>query len=337
MLFSAGSERRPGHDVPDTFEKLEIGTLDSGQPRPPGCLHTPTVQQVGTSFDPTGSSKSCVLSLELSPVNFDQSVTRILGRGLGYSFELTGDRGAALVTRHPTFCEDSLLNSRFETYTMRHYESWVEFARHKQFGNDVRPVLISGVDMTRDFAMVAYLNKGASYEHRPIIEVPMFASDPDSFRGTWRTRCLAHTNHGPQQISPPPSKRVGYNPFPSQLEGTGSTATGSTQCVFVRYYTMRSRGPLALFPKVLKAGAGPHDLGPGDSSGKTFPELSVESSAEHMSGDEDFGGQWSPTDGAESEPGVVIQNTLYVCSLLYPFVSTLNIVFRMKSMIAGML
>lgn len=255
---------------------------------------------------------------------------------MGYSFELTGDRGAALVTRYPTFCEDSLLESTFKTYTVRHYKSWVEFACHKRFGDDVRPVLISGVDMTRDFAMVAYLNKGVSYESRPIIEVPMFASDPTSFRGTWHTRCLAHTNHGPQQTSPSLFRRVGYNPFPSQLEGTGSTATGFTQCVFVRYYTMRSRGPL--FPKVLKASAGPHDLGPGDSSGKTLPELFVQSSAEHiMSGDEDFGGQWSPADGAESEPDIVVRNTLYVCSLLYPFVSTLNFVFRMKSMIAGML
>ena len=74
LLFSAGSElggRRPGHDVPSTFEKLDVGTLESGQPRPPGCLHTPTVQQIGTSFDATGPSNSCVLSLELSLVNFD--------------------------------------------------------------------------------------------------------------------------------------------------------------------------------------------------------------------------------------------------------------------------
>jgi len=70
LLFSAGSslgQRLPGRDVPSTFEELDIGTLASGEPRRPGCLHTPTVRQVGTGLDVTGITTSCVPSLAPSP------------------------------------------------------------------------------------------------------------------------------------------------------------------------------------------------------------------------------------------------------------------------------
>ena len=106
---------------------------------------------------------------------------RRLEQGMDFSFELTGDRGAALVTRHPTYCEDSLLDSAFEAYTVCHYESWVAFARDKQYGDNVHPVLVSGVDMTRDFAMVVYSNRSTSYERKQAIAVPMFASASGSF------------------------------------------------------------------------------------------------------------------------------------------------------------
>jgi len=65
LLFSAGlplGERQLGVDVPITFEQLDVGTLELGKPRPPGCLHTSTVQQSGdASF--TGFSPMYVLSL----------------------------------------------------------------------------------------------------------------------------------------------------------------------------------------------------------------------------------------------------------------------------------
>lgn len=66
LLFSAGSslgQRLPGRDVPSTFEELDIGTLASGQPRRPGCLHTPSVRQVGAGLDATGFTSLCVPSL----------------------------------------------------------------------------------------------------------------------------------------------------------------------------------------------------------------------------------------------------------------------------------
>ena len=69
---------------------------------------------------------------------------------------------------------------------------------------------------------------------------------------------------------------------------------------------MRKRGPLRLFPKVIRAGAGPHDLGPGDNAGDTSPELTVQPDTE-------------PADDADLEPDIVIRNTPYVWFLMCPF------------------
>ena len=236
---------------------------------------------------------------------------RPLETGANFSFELTGNRGAALVTKYSTYREDSLLESAFERYTKRHYKSWVAFARQKDYGNDVQPVLVSGIDMTRDFAMAAYSYEDTSVESDLTVAVPMLVSASASLWGTWRTRYTPHTNYGPQECAPPP---------PDQAVGTSSLQSAEpipstfNQCVFIRYYTMRSRGPLALFPKVIRAGAGPHDLGPGDNAGDAFPELMVQSDAEPMMSDEDYGERWAPvTDDAGLRPDIVVRNTPYVC------------------------
>ena len=77
---------------------------------------------------------------------------------------------------------------------------------------------------------------------------------------------------------------------------------------------MRMRGPLRLFPKVIRAGAGPHDLGPGDNTGDALPELMVQSDAElTTSDDEDYGGQLAlVTDDTGLRPDIVIRNTPHV-------------------------
>ena len=245
--------------------------------------------------------------------------------GAGFSFELTGNRGAALVTKYPTYREDSLLESAFEKYTKRHYESWVAFARDKQYGDDVQPVLISGFDMTRDFAMVAYSNENTSIEADLTISVPALASASAAVWGTWRARCSPHTNYGPQECIPPSSEQAA-DLSSLQLTGTSRILSEFNQCVFVRYYTMRIRGLFALFPKVIRAGAGPHDLGPGDNAGNTFPELIVRTGDEPTaSGNEDREGQWAPTaEDTDFEADIVIRNTPHVWFLLFSIFSALN-------------
>ena len=175
--------------------------------------------------------------------------------------------------------------------------------------------------MTRDFAMVAYSNEGTSLESDVTIVVPMLASASASIWGTWRTRFSPHTNYGPQQCNPPSHGQT-IGPPSSQQADAEVIPDEFNQCVFIRYYTMRTRKPLAIFPKVIRAGAGPHNLGPGDNKGNTFPELTVQSGAEPMtSDDEDLGRDPSlATDDPDSEAETVVRNVPYVCFLPRSFI-----------------
>ena len=78
---------------------------------------------------------------------------------------------------------------------------------------------------------------------------------------------------------------------------------------------MRSR--MRFFPKVMRAGAGPHDLGSGDNGGGTFSELTTGSDHESIiGGNEDPAGYWGLiADDSDSESDIVVRNTPYVrCS-----------------------
>ena len=203
------------------------------------------------------------------------------------------------------------MRSAFERYTKRHYDSWVAFARGKDYGDDVQPVLVSGVDLTRDFAMAAYSYEDISLEADLNIAAPMLISASASLWGTWRTRYIPHTNYGPQECAPP-SLEQAMDISSLQLTEGGTTPCAFNQCVFVRYYTLRSRGPLRLFPKVIRAGAGPHNLSPGDNTGDTFPALAAQSDTETAN---EIG----------VEPDIVIRNTPNVRSPQYCIVLALNL------------
>ena len=230
-------------------------------------------------------------------------LSRLPKHDANFSFELTGDRGAALVTRHQTISEDTSLETAFETYTKRHYKSWVEFARHKQYGNDIRPFLVSGFDMTKDFAMVAYSNRGHLFESNDTIAIPMFTCTSSPFQGTWRTKHQVYVTDGPHQRSSSPREQV-PDPSSSPSGDAGSIINEFNQCVFLRYYTMRWRKWMPMLPKVVRAGAGPHDLGSGDNRGDTFPELAVQYDPEHTKSYDAYLGRRSvPTAGDTGSEG----------------------------------
>jgi len=164
-----------------------------------------------------------------------------------------------LVTKHETYREDIERRLVFEKYIKRHYNSWVDFAREQGHDSNPKPVLVTGVDLTRDFAMVAYSNNSVRMECEFSAAAPAVASASLSLWGRWRTEGLVHTNCGPPLLA---------------IETTSSPDSGDhatpvsiipneyNQCVFIRYYTMRRRVPIL---KIIKAGAGPHDLGDHDS------------------------------------------------------------------------
>jgi len=244
----------------------------------------------------------------------------MLEPGVNFSFELTGKQGAALVTKYRTYREDVELESNFKAYTKRHYDSWVAFARDTGHGDDIKPVLVTGVDMTRDFAMMAYSSDSISLASEFTTEVPMVASASASAWGTWRTEGLVHTNCGPQSRCPPP---------PTQTTGlihSGSSNTDTVpgeynQCVFVRYYTMRKRA--LVFPTVIRAAAGPHDLGPRGRDDEELPEVEVQSDSDLDSDtepglwDRDGDDDRSSVTSIDSESDIVFHNTTSVGSSLH--------------------
>ena len=240
----------------------------------------------------------------------------MLEPGFNISFQLTEKQGAALVTRYPTYREDIQREQIFEDYTKRHYDSWVSFIRETGHGHDITPVLVTGVDMTRDFAMMSYSNSGARMSVEFTTSVPGVSSASASAWGTWRTEGLVHTNCGPQLCCPPSSSQT----MALISSGNSHTETISDeydQCVFVRYYTMRKR-PL-LVPKVIKAGAGPHYLGPGDREGGRQP-LEAQAYSDSNSNiasslpDDDRNDGRSSITSIDSEPDEVTHNTTAVLS-----------------------
>ena len=237
----------------------------------------------------------------------------MLEPGVSISLELTEKRGGALITKYRTYREDVELEFPFDEYTKRHYDSWVAFARTAGHGGDIKPVLVTGVDVTRDFAMMAYSNNGDSLRSEFTTSAPMVTSN--SVWGTWRTEGLVHTNCGPQLCRPPSSTRTADQTPPGDHD-TEAVLEEYNQCVFVRYYTMRKR---ALFPTVMKAAAGPHDLGRGahddeESTAEAQPDSDSSSDivSDPLDDDEDDGRD--SVISIDSEPDVVIHNTAAVRS-----------------------
>jgi len=292
LLFSASCSaegKELGIDVPRTFKQLDVGRTFTTEPQPPGHLSTDTVREARDR--PRASIYPCVRFV--TSVSSPEPHTRssLLEPGSSISFKLTGGQGAALLTKYPIRREDVQLGGTFKEYTKEHYDSLVAFARERGHPDDIRPFLVTGVDMTRDFAMMTYSKDDNDLTVEFTISAPGIASP----WGAWRTPGAVYTNCGPQ----PDNGRV------------GTDSDGYNQCVFVRYYTVRKR---LWIPRVIKAGAGPHNLGPGspepDGGSPLGAQPNSKSGSDAESSPFDGGG-----DGDGSEEDIVIHNTTAVHTL----------------------
>lgn len=256
-LFYAGlplGERRRGVDAPRNFEQLTVGKIVKHvAPLGAGPLCTSGVR---TTSDPLPFSQPPPLTPSTSTSPPASSLT--LGPASTILFQLTGGQGAALLTKFSIYREEVQRVGTFEKYTKEHYASWVAFARETGHG-DVNPVLVTGVDRTRDFAMFCYSNGDDDLK----CQFTTSASGAGPDWGTWHKTGLVYTNHGPRSRTPPSSSIYRTEPV--------SDADEYNQCVFIRYYTMRKRLGV---PRVIKAGAGPHNLGGGKRQGDgSSPEM----------------------------------------------------------------
>ncbi|KAF9649188.1 hypothetical protein BDM02DRAFT_1945456 [Thelephora ganbajun] len=299
LLFSAGcplGERRLGIDVPLTFEKLDVGPIINRQPRAPGHLPTNSVRTTRVRVQPPTSPPPA------SPVP-------TLGSGSSISFRLAGGQGAVLVTKYQTYREDIQRAGTFEKYVKEHHASWVAFARETGHGSDINPVIVTGVDKTRDFAMISYSSDDDGDDLRCEFTTSAPGVASASAWGTWHTTGFVYTNCGPQSCCPPTQTTD------SAVSGNNNMETvsdGYNQCVFVRYYTMRKRLGI---PKVVKAGAGPHDFGPGCREDEESPEVEASSASDSGSDimsslcDDNGGDDRSSVTSIETESDILIHNT----------------------------
>ena len=232
------------------------------------------------------------------------------------SFRLAGGHGAALLTKYPTHREDVKLAGAFEKYAKEHYASWVTFA-HETGHGDINPVLVTGVDRTKDFAMLCYSNDDDD------LRCEFTTSVPGSYAwGSWHRTGFVYTNHGPQLASPLPPQTAGL--ASSDDDDTETASDGYNQCVFIRYYTMRKRLGV---PRLIKAAAGPHDLprwgrdGEGSSvEADHDPDPDPDSSSDSGSDSDSLFDDDSDDDGGsvtsvDTESDVVVHNVIAVrCS-----------------------
>jgi len=162
------------------------------------------------------------------------------------AFDLSPGRGAVLVTKHATYHEDAMREAALMKYLKQHLQSWVEFARKGGHTWCIIPILVTGVSLTREFAMLAYPDNQTRLECKfSEATVPGIASTPASAWGSWRTQGLAYTSCGPH-----PTRESHSSPSENPALGSG-IPDEYTQCVFIRYYV----GKISRFP--IPAGAGP--------------------------------------------------------------------------------
>jgi hypothetical protein len=181
-----------------------------------------------------------------------------------------------LLTKYKTFCEDAERLGFFKDYMLRNYQTWVDYAN--QLGHMVTLediLLITGHDMTLDFAMLAFSSNSRQIGIEFEAGLPAVASASASVWGMWRTTMSVHHNCGPQHRDPPVQARPlltedSHSPDQPQPE--------YNQCVFLRAFRIRKRA--GLIPMVIKAAAGPHDLGSGHRFDEEGPLVCSEAVAD---------------------------------------------------------
>ena len=308
LLFSAGSsgKRQLDTDVPRTFKPLDVGPI-TGFQRSPGHLLSSNIEEIEVRYQPSASTDPCVCSTVFISPGIPDVCFRILEPNSSILFRLAEDQGAVLMTKYPTYQEDIQLFGTFEKYTKVHYDSWVAFARKNGHGDDVKPILVTGVDMTRDFAMMTCPNNS----EQKTVRFTTSAPGVGAVWGTWHSKVPIYTNTGPHPSRTPFSTQT-MDPI---IRHTDTAPDEYDQCVFVRYYTVRKR---LWIPEVITAAAGPHDLSPGgyDDEGSPFEEQSTSGpGSDTVSGPSDDGERSeSSATSANSDSDTVIHNTTLVRS-----------------------
>ena len=260
--------RMPGYLTANrktTVVRFTPSTPPSSAPSPSAPSHStlsPSTSSPSTSL-PLVPPVPYVLYVTLHSSNDPDTDSRMLGSCSSIEFRFAEAQGAALVTKHQTYRENIQAMGKFEKYAKKNHASWAQYARREGHG-DVNPILVTGVDRTKDFAMMCY----SDYDFGLECEFRTSASGTASASGwgTWKTTRPIYENHGPQLCHPLSTQSTSLaSPSDRHAE---TPSDEYNQCVFIRYFRMPAR---KLWVSKMEAAAGPHNISTGGQDGEGSP------------------------------------------------------------------
>ncbi|KAJ3552475.1 hypothetical protein NM688_g4134 [Phlebia brevispora] len=172
------------------------------------------------------------------------------GAGVAYQFTTTKAQGAMLLLPEPADLEQITTNTKFPKYMEQHHTSWVQYARKIGFGckpEDI--VLVRGTMKTSNWTVAAFQQDSRSGRASlngsfTPVGLPVASAGFNLALGQ-QTACHRDSRSRPL------------------LAGTilSGEPLSKDQCIFLRIYKAKSRF-LRVWkpPKVMEAGAGPHQL-----------------------------------------------------------------------------
>jgi hypothetical protein len=174
------------------------------------------------------------------------------------------------LTRSRIRCTNTLQQGVLKAYIKKHHDSWLEYARDLGLG-EVDPILVSGIDSARDWAMFTYSTSEDYGSMQFTVDVPTVASTWAGFSVTSRSHSGMETNWGPEveesyrllglgaSTSIEESVQTSNHRYPSS-EVSRYTANHhhEDRITFIRGWRMKKRP--YWFPAVIKAGAGSPNL-----------------------------------------------------------------------------
>ena len=188
-----------------------------------------------------------------------------------------------LITGHEMRGRHAHQELHFQEYIWKHHESWLEFA-NKRHGRGVRLqdlMLVYGCHMTVDFAMFTFSDVTGETEMALEAAFPGIASVSVAIAQNAAQRVSPSVNFGPWRQSSSSSAGVSVIEGASAIE---DLSDNFKQCVFIKRYRIQRKWA-GLGPKVIKASAGPHDLGSGNRFDGDEMEVCVEEGSNVSSDD----------------------------------------------------
>lgn len=181
------------------------------------------------------------------------------GSGGGLQFQCTDQQGAVLITKE-AIDRDALLPNRWMVKYMRqHYHSWYVFATETQGLTLAKEELIfvRGWAKTADWSVAAFMHEGQSAQLSFNGDFGLPASASFSIAMSDNSSPILQRNSGPRANRL--NRRHGSSPAGQKnTRATRSQGSKRDQCVFLHYYKLKVR--FGLWPTVMKAAAGPHNL-----------------------------------------------------------------------------